>query len=169
MRQAQTRCENIRQERQEPIEQLSQELAAVEPQAETAQKTESRLERLMAQQRVRLEPNQKRLMACLRVIARNVFYAALAPFKKADNHDRDDHDPFRQLTQASGVLEVRPEQMVVHLLPRVNDAPQLRQILGPRLDPIKEQPPVLPDGSGRRLKFRLARRTEMKLSLESRS
>lgn len=169
LRQAQTRCENIRQERQKQIDQLSQEMAAVQQKAETAQKTESRLERLIEEKMVRLEPNQKRLMDCLRVLARNVFYAALAPFKKAYNNYRDDHDQFRQLTQASGVLEVRAEQIVVHLLPRVNYSPQLRRIIGQRLDQINEQQPVLPDGSARRLKFRLANRTEMKLSMQSSS
>ena len=169
LRHAQTRCENIRQERQKQIDQLSQEMAEVQQKAETAQKTESRLERLIEEKMVRMDPNKKRLMDCLRVIARNVFYAALAPFKKAYNNYRDDHDQFRQLTQASGVLEVRPEQIVVHLLPRVNYSPQLRRIIGQRLDQINDQQPVLPDGSGRQLKFRLARRTEMKLSMESSS
>lgn len=166
LRRGHTRCENIRQERQKQIEQLSQELAEVQQKAETAQKTESRLERLIAEKMVRMDPHKKRLMDCLRVIARNVFYAALGPFKKACDNYRDDHDQFRQLTQASGVLEVRPEQIVVHLLPRVNYSPQLRRIIGQRLDQINEQQPVLPDASGRRLKFRLANRTEMKLSME---
>jgi hypothetical protein len=169
LRQGQTRSENIRHKRQEQIEQLSQELAAVEQKAQTVQKTESRLERLIEEKMVRLEPNKKRLMDCLRVLARNVFYAALAPFKKAYNNYRDDHDQFRQLTQASGVLEVRAEQIVVHLLPRVNYSPQLRRIIGQRLEQINEQQPALPDGSARRLKFRLANRTEMKLSMESSS
>ena len=61
---------------------------------------------------VRLDPEKKRLMDSLRVIARNVFYKALQPFKKAYNNYRDDHDQFRQLTQASGVLEVHPDQIV---------------------------------------------------------
>jgi hypothetical protein len=64
-----------------------------------------------------------------RVIARNVFYAALGPFKKAYNNYRDDHDQFRQLTQCSGVLEVAAEQIVVHLMPRVNYAPRVRRII----------------------------------------
>lgn len=73
LRRAQTRGENSRQERQEQIAQFSKELAAVEEQAETAQKTEARLERLIAEKMVRLEPHKKRLLDCLRVIARNVF------------------------------------------------------------------------------------------------
>jgi len=118
LRQAQTQAQSTRQERQEQIEQLSQQMAELEQKAETAQKTESRLERLIEEKMVRLEPNKKRLMDGLRVIAHNAFYAALAPFKKVYNNYRDDHDQFRQLTQASGVLEMRAEQIVVHLLPR---------------------------------------------------
>jgi hypothetical protein len=51
-------------------------------------------------------------------------HAALGPFKKAYNNYRDDHDQFRKLTQCSRVLEVAAEQIVVHLMPRVNYAPR---------------------------------------------
>ena len=113
---------------------------------------------------VRLDPEKKRLMDSLRVIARNVFYKALQPLKKAYNNYRDDHGQFRQLTQASGVLEVCSDQIVVHLMPRVNYPPRLRRILATVLEGINAQTPVLPDGSNRRLKLRLAPRSEMKLS-----
>ena len=56
----------------------------------------------------------------------NFRYKAFGPFKKAYNNYRDDHDQFRQLIQASGVLEVLPDQIVVHLMPCVNYPPQLR-------------------------------------------
>ena len=115
---------------------------------------------------VRLDPEKKRLMDSLRVIARNVFYQALQPFKKAYNNYRDDHDQFRQLTRASGVLEVGPELVVVHLMPRVGYSPQLRRIIGTVLEGINAQAPVLPDGSARRLKLRLAQRSEMKLTIQ---
>jgi hypothetical protein len=128
LRQVQTRWQGTRQERQKQIDSLSQDLAQLDEKAQTAQKTESRLERLIEEKMVRMEPNNKRLMDNLRVIARNAFYAALAPFKKAYNNYRDDHDQFRQLTQASGVLEVRSEQIVVHLLPRASYSPQLQRI-----------------------------------------
>lgn len=83
----------------------------------------------------------------------------------ARNNYRDDHDQFRQLTQASGVLEVRPEVVVVRLMPRVGYPPQVRRIIGTVLEGINAQEPVLPDGSARRLKLRLAQRSEMKLSI----
>ncbi len=166
LRQGQTRWESTHSTREEQIQKLSQELAELGTQGEQAQQTESRLERLIEQKMVRLEPEKKRLMDSLRVIARNVFYQALQPFKKAYNNYRDDHGQFRQLTQASGVLEVCSDQIVVHLMPRVNYPPRVRRILATVLDAINAQKPVLPDGSSRPLKLRLAHRSEMKLSIQ---
>jgi len=166
LRHRQRRWKDTGSARQEQIQKLSRELAELESKVQNAQQTESRLERLIEEKMVRLDPEKKRLMDGLRVIARNAFYQALQPFKKAYNNYRDDHDQFRQLTQASGVLEVGTKQIVVHLMPRVNYPPQLRRILGPVLEGVNAQRPVLPDGSSRSLKLRLARRSEMKLSIQ---
>ena len=166
LRQGQSRWESTRSTRQEEIQKLSSQLAGLEAKAQNAQQTESRLERLIEEKMVRLDPEKKRLMDSLRVIARNVFYQALEPFKKAYNNYRDDHDQFRQLTQASGVLEAGAKQVVAHLMPRVNYPPQVRRILTNVLEAINTQQPVLPDGSGRALKLRLADRSEMKLSIQ---
>src|SRR6266571_6621689 len=169
LRQVQSRWERVGSARQEQIQKRSKELAELEAQAQQTQETESRLERMIEEKMVRLDPEKKRLMDSLRVIARNVFYKALQPFKKAYNNYRDDHDQFRQLTQASGVLEVHPDQILVHLMPRVNYPPQLRRIITAVLDGVNAQKPVLPDGSGRSLKLRLAQRSEMTLSIQPRS
>jgi hypothetical protein len=166
LRYRQSRWEDTNSARQEQIQKLSRELAELESTIQNAQQTESRLDRLIEEKMVRLDPEKKRLMDGLRVIARNAFYQALQPFKKAYNNYRDDHDQFRQLTQASGVLEVGTQQIVVHLMPRVNYPPQLRRILGTVLEGINAQRPVLPDGSNRSLKLRLAQRSEMKLSIQ---
>ena len=166
LRQRQSRWKSTGAERQEQIQKLSGELAELEARIRKVQPTESRLEQLIAEKMVRLDPEKKRLMDSLRGIARNVFYAALQPFKKAYNNYRDDHEQFRQLTQASGVLEVGPERIVVHLMPRVNYPPHLRRILTTVLEGINARQPVLPDGSGRALKLRLADRREMKLSIQ---
>jgi hypothetical protein len=166
LRQVQSRWQSTHSGRQEQIQKLSDELASLEAKAQQAQQTESRLERMIEEKMVRLDPEKKRLMDSLRVIARNVFYKALQPFKKAYNNYRDDHDQFRQLTQASGVLEQRPDQIVVHLMPKVNYPPQLRRIITAVLEGINAQKPVLPDGSGRSLKLRLGHRSEMQLSIQ---
>ena len=165
LRQRQSRWQHTASERQEQIQRLSDQLAELDVQAQQAQQTESRLERLIQEKMVRLDPEKKRLMDSLRVIARNVFYKALEPFKKAYNNYRDDHDQFRQLTQASGVLELKADRLVAHLMPRVNYPPQLRRILVAVLEASNAQQPLLPDGSGRALKLRLADRSEMKLSI----
>jgi hypothetical protein len=148
LRQRQSRWKSTGAERQKQIQELSGELAQLETRMEQASPTESRLEQMIAGKMVKLDPEKKRLMDSLRIIARNVFYAALQPFKKAYNNYRDDHDQFRQLTQASGVLEVGAERIVVHLMPRVNYPPQLRRILSAVLEGMNAGQPVLPDGSG---------------------
>ncbi len=166
LRQVQSRWESTRSARQEQIQTLSQELAGVEAKAQQAQQTESRLERMIEDKMVRLDPEKKRLMDSLRVIARNAFYKALQPFKKAYNNYRDDHDQFRQLIQSSGVLQVCPDQITVHLMPRVAYPPQLRRIITAALAGVNAQNPILPDDSGRRFKLRLAQRSEMTLSIQ---
>jgi len=167
LRQGQARLQTARQARQKQIKDLNKEIGGLEAKLSAAQKTESRLERMIAEQRVRMEPANKRLMDSLRVIARNAFYRVLAPFKKRYNNYRDDHDQFRHLTQSSGVLELRSDQIVVHLLPRVLYPPRVRRIIGEVLAELNEKQPILPDGSGRRLMYRLARRTELKVSIDS--
>jgi hypothetical protein len=77
-----------------------------------------------------------------------------------------DHDQFRHLTQASAVLEAQNEAMVVPLLPRVSYPPRLRRIIGEFLQGINEKHPVLPDGTGWRPILRLARRTQIKVSID---
>ena len=165
--QAQSRWQSSKPERQQQIEALSEELAHLDLRVQTAQKTESRLERLIQEQMVRLDPDKKRLMDNLRVIARNVFYTALEPFKKAYNNYRDDHEQFRQLTQCSGVLEVVQEEIVVHLMPRVNYTPRVRRIINELMAELNAKEPVLPDGSRRRLRLRLGNRSELRLSIAS--
>ena len=91
--------------------------------------------------------------------------ARLEPFKKAYNNYRDDHYQFRQLTQCSGVLELAAGQIVVHLMPRVNYAPRVRRIITELLAELNAKEPVFPDGSGRRLRLRLASRSELRLSI----
>ena len=67
------------------------------------------------------------------------------------------------------MLEVYPDQILVHLMPRVDYPPQLRRIITAVLNGINAQNPVLPDGKGRSLKLRLAQRSEMTLSIQPRS
>lgn len=167
LRRTQTRWESARRVRGKQIQALSEKLAQLDIEAAEIPAMESRLERLIQERMVRHDPEKKRLMDSLRVIARNLFYQALQPFKQSYNNYRDDHDQFRQPTQAGGVLEIGPNQVVAHLMPRVNYPPRLRRLLSAVLDEINARNPVLPDGSGRSLGLRLGKRSEMQLSIQT--
>ena len=163
---AQRQHEARRAEREKQIQEQSEQLGPLEKQLEAAGKKVSRLEEMIAANMVRMEPQCKRLMDTLKIIARNVFYVALRPFKRAYNNYRDDHDNFRQLTQANGVLEVGEQAITVHLLPQVNYSPKLQRIIGRLLEDLNGQKPEMPDGTQRRLQFRLAARSELRLRMQ---
>jgi hypothetical protein len=166
LRAKQSRWKNKRQELSQKIGELSLELAQLDEQSKMVEKTQSRLEQMVDQKMVRMDPAKKLLMDYLRVIARNVFYRALAPFKKAYNNYRDDHDQFRQLTQSAGVLEVTTDSIEVNIMPRVIYSPQLRRIITMVFEELNTQEIVIPDESSRKLIFRLADRSELNVTLK---
>ena len=162
---ADQRYENARVERRKSIAQDHQQLGEIQGQIEGTQAKESRLDAMIQSQMVRMDSQSKRLLDVLRITARNLFYRALQPFKKAYDNYRDDHDHFRNLTQSPGVLEVSREQIVIHLLPRTNYGGGLRKAVNQTLEQINAtglDHPCLP---GRKLKFRLGQRSEMELKM----
>lgn len=162
---AQTRYQTRRAERQNQVKKLEEQLNQVLAQQGQTQQTMSRLEDLIARQMVRLDTGPKRLLDAVKVVARNVFYRALAPFKAAYDNYRDDHEHFRRLTQSAGVLRWNGRELEVHLLPATSYGAALRRVWEQVLDGINATQPVWPDGSGRRLAFRLAARSELQVSL----
>ena len=162
---AQTRHQIASQSRKTKIDALNEKLAALEVQIGKTEKEVSRLTLLVAQNKVRLDSRNKRLMDVLKVIARNAFYKALAPFKDDYDNYRDDHDHFRQLTRCGGVLQPDTSQVTAHLLPRVNYPKKLRKIVERYLEQVNQSEPKMPDGSERRLIFRLAKRSDFQLTL----
>jgi len=116
---------------------------------------------------VRLDTRNKRLLDSLKLIARNAFYQALEPFKTAYDNYRDDHELFRNLTQADGVLAESADQVDAYLLPTVNRPPALEKILCELLTQINGQDPRMPDGSGRRLRLHLGQKTGLQIAMVS--
>jgi hypothetical protein len=151
--------------RTERIAALTKDLARVQQDQAKTQKEVSRLEVLIQQQMVRLDTRNKRLLDSLKLIARNAFYQALQPFKTAYNNYRDDHELFRNLTQADGVLVESAHQVEAHLLPTVNYPPALRKIVSARLTEINAQDPKMPDGSGRRLRLHLGEKAGLQVAI----
>jgi len=162
---ADQRYETARVVRRKSIDQGHQQVASIQIQIAGTQAMESRLEAQIQAQMVRLDSQSKRLMDVLRICARNLFYQALQPFKKAYDNYRDDHDHFRNLSQSPGVLEVGAEQIVIHLMPRTNYGGELRKAVIQTLDSINAQGLEHPCLAGRKLKFRLGQRSEMELKM----
>jgi hypothetical protein len=162
---ADLRYETTRLERRKSIEQGHKDIAAIQVQIAGTKAQESRLEAMIQAQMVKMEGQCKRLMDVLRITVRNLFYQALHPFKKAYDNYRDDHDYFRQLTQSPGVMEVRAEEIVIHMMPRTNYGGELRKAVIQTLEGTNAlglEHPCLP---GRKLKFRLGQRSEMELKM----
>jgi hypothetical protein len=163
---AQGNHQQRRAPREKQIQDWSQKLSALEIELTAAAGKVSPVKALIEADMVPMEPSCKRLMDTLKIMARNAFYTALAPFKRAYNNYRDDHDYLRQLTQANGVLEVGPEAITVHLMPKTNYPPRLERLIRKCLEEINDQKPQMPDGTSRPLRFRLGSRSELRVSLE---
>ncbi len=114
---------------------------------------------------MKMDGQCKRLLDILKITARNLFYQALQPFKKAYDNYRDDHDHFRKLTQSPRVLEVSGQQIVVHLLPRTNYGSRLRKVVSQTLAAMNLKAMDHPCLPGRKLKFRLSHRSEMEVKM----
>jgi hypothetical protein len=159
------RHQTRRVERRNQLQKLEEQLNQILIQQGQTEQTMSRLEDLIARQMVRLDTGPKRLLDAVKVVARNVFYRALAPFKTAYDNYRDDHEHFRRLTQSAGVLRWNGRELEVHLLPATPHGAALRRVWEQVLNGLNATQPVWPDGSGRRLVFRLAARSELQVSL----
>lgn len=162
---ADQRHENARVERRKSLDQDHKKIEEIQAQIAGTQAKESRLDAMIQAQMVRMDSQCKRLMDGLRITARNLFYQALQPFKKAYDNYRDDHDHFRNLTQSPGVLEVSTGQIVIHLLPRTNYGAGLRKVVSQTLEELNGKGLEHPCLPGRKLKFRLGQRSEMELKM----
>jgi len=145
---AQTRHQTRRVERQNQLKELEEQLNQIRGQQGQTEQTVSRLEDLIARQMVRLDTGPKRLLDAIKVVARNVFYRALAPFKAAYDNYRDDHEYFRRLTQSAGVLRWNGRELEVHLLPATPHGAVLRRVWEQVLSGVNATQPVWSEGAG---------------------
>ena len=163
---AEARHQLASQGRREQIQKLSQRLDVLTTELAAVTQDESRLEAMIAAQMVRMEPQSKRLLDTLRIIARNLFYRAIQPFKAAYDNFRDDHDYFRKLSQSAGVLEFGAQEVIVHLMPTSSYPPAMRRIVQGVLEGLNQLELRFPNGAERKLRFRLGARSELRLHLE---
>ena len=150
--------------RRNKIEELTRQDESLTQRMEQTHKTVSRLEYLLDENYRRLDTSSKKLMDALKLIARNVFYESLQPFKKKYNNYRDDHALFRNLTHAHGTMILHAEEVEVYLFPTAHYPPALRKIVEELFDRINADNPRMPDGSHRRMSFYLGDKTGIKLA-----
>jgi len=151
--------------RAEAIQELTRRIEETGQQLAATQKETSRLEFLIEQAYVRLDTRNKHVMDAIKLIARNAFYALFAPFKERYDNYRDDHVLFRNLTQASGVLIEQAGTVEAILLPTPHYMPKTHRIIERVLEEINASDPEMPDGSGRKLRFRLGKKEEIQLAI----
>jgi hypothetical protein len=131
---------------------------------EATAKEVSRLETLIEDGKEKLDTASKSVMDSLKIVARNTFFRALAPFKRAYDNYRDDHDYFRRLTQSHGLLVRRGEVIEVHLITPVHFPGKIRRIIETYLEEINKTQPRHPNGSGRVLRFTLGDKAGIRLA-----
>lgn len=145
--------------REQQITQLTNELNDVEQTISKSQKEQSKLQFLVAQEYLQLNTDNKLVMDYIKIVARNMFYICLAPFKTEYNNFRDDHVLFRNLTQSHGYISISGDEISVTLYPTVNYQPKVRNIINGLLEKINASQPVFPDGSNRTFCLKLGEKT----------
>lgn len=125
----------------------------------------SKLDRLVHEGYERLDTKKKRVMDCIKILARNIFYAMIASFKKSYNNYRDDHQYFREFTHAPGFWVQNGTTIVVYIYPAAHLPPKLRTCFEQILDEVQQKPLLLPDGSGRTFTLQLASPEGFKLAM----
>ncbi|MCK5209082.1 MAG: hypothetical protein KAQ79_13705 [Cyclobacteriaceae bacterium] len=114
----------------------------------------SKLDELIDQDIVKLDTDTKSFMDAIKVLARNMFYMALQPFKEKYNNYRDDHALFRHLTLSGGTITKNNGEYKIMLQPQMEFQPKVKKIIGKLLDEINATRPQMPNGS--RAKIELA-------------
>ena len=167
--QASRRSHRYSQARRAQLDELQCQLDQIEVEKSAMAKEVSRKDQLIEQQMVRLDSTSKTLMDAIKISARNLFYQALAPFKKLYDNYRDDHVRFRELTRFDGVLRLGAAGMEVHLVTHMHLAPKMRRIITEVLGAINASSPPLPDGSGRKVQLRLTDKSRIKVQVADES
>ena len=106
------------------IDELAVRLEAIEGDLARTPRTESRLERVIAEGHVRLDTSRKAFMDAIRIACCNIFLAAIDQFRRFYDNRRDDHDILRALTRAPGLIDFRAGTIHITLVPELSIQPK---------------------------------------------
>jgi len=148
-------AKNKNTKRQEKIKTLTQQLKALEEKIAQTEKEASRLEKLVEEGFQKLDTRKKSVMDSIKIVARNLFYECLTPFKNGYDNYRDDHMLFRHLTRSPGLIRDTGECIEVLLIPQACFSPKVIGLFNSMLETLNHNQVALPDGSGRKVTLHL--------------
>ncbi len=117
------------QELEEKIKNMTKTKKQLKERKKEKKEKMSKLELFIEQDFEKLQTKNKLLMDYLKILARNIFYLTLAPFKEEYDNYRDDHVIFRNLTNASGMIITKNQHLEILLYPTANYSPKTRKII----------------------------------------
>jgi len=150
------------------IEDLTRQIREVEAKLAETERETSRLDDLVEKQYSRLDTRPKSFMDAIKIVARNIFYKALDPFRQLYDNYRDDHTFFRDLSRSHGCLSLHKDEVEVILNPTPNYAPHLRRTVETYLADLNQTRLPMPDGSGRTIRFSLTKKSSPLVAIDIR-
>ena len=151
------------------IEALKAELNQIDDQIKANRTKVSRLEEVIQNEFHRLNTRPKSLLDSIKIIARNMFYQQLQPFRQMYDNYRDDHVILRNLSRADGFIYFGRNSVEVILCPTMQYQPQMRCYIETLLEQLNAQTPLMPDGSGRVIHFQLKKKASKLFAIQNTS
>lgn len=122
--------------------------------AELFKKT-SKINDLIEEDYKKLDTNTKSFVDAIKILARNMFYLELQPFKEKYNNYRDDHTLFRNFTRAAGKIHMGKEKIVVSLMPTMEYQKKIKGIFNEIINEMNKKQPKWNDGSNKIFRIEL--------------
>lgn len=136
------------------VEQLGKSLTELEQERKNTTKHVSKIDELSEMDYKKLDTNSKDFLDAVKLLARNIFYLSLEPFKEKYNNYRDDHLLYRHLSKSPGLIKEKIDGKIeICLKPQMEYQPKLKKIINQVLSQINNSQPKMPDGSKREIKL----------------
>jgi len=144
-----------KQSREDKIADLTHQLNKLEEKIKQTEKEVSRLTRLSEEGFQKLDTSKKAIMDSIKILARNMFYKSLRPFKEGYDNFRDDHMLFRHLTRSPGLIHETDNGVEIILIPQACFTPKVIALFNSILKIFNQSGQYIPDGKQRKLTIHL--------------
>ena len=137
------------------VEQLDSILKQYEQDRKDSINKTSKIEELIQQDYKKLDTNVKSFLDAIKILARNMFYLTLLPFKEKYDNYRDDHVLFRNLTRSGGTIKSENGVVFVKLRPTIEFPRKIKRIFEEILDEINLTQPDWPGNNHNKIVLKL--------------